>query len=328
MLQRIFWATALTACFSSSLVALPVDNDTLANQFSQFKMAQQLSDEGKIDDAITVYQSLIKTNPLLPEAYNNLAAIYLKQNKPELAKQILEQGLHAHKGYGVLYESLTTINVAMARQAYSKALQIEGKPTDISIATLSLEENKLKEKPQPIVIAKEQVAVEETAENRIEKKVTEAPQQTQQEASAKTVDEKDVVAAITSGAIKRDTVDPVISATVEPAPASPETVLNAWSAAWSAQAVDVYLSFYHKQYKPENGLSRKNWETSRRIRLKKPEWIKVSLSDVKVTKSNSTQAVVSFKQLYNSNSFRDVSNKQMVLIYTDEGWRIYRESSL
>jgi murein L,D-transpeptidase YafK len=113
-----------------------------------------------------------------------------------------------------------------------------------------------------------------------------------------------------------------------PSEESPEVLLKAWSAAWSAQAPDVYLSFYHKHYKPSNGMSRKSWEQSRRYRLKKPRWIKIALSDFNVLKNTGKQAVVSFKQAYRSNSYRDVSNKQMVLIYTDNGWRIYREKSL
>ena len=107
-----------------------------------------------------------------------------------------------------------------------------------------------------------------------------------------------------------------------------EKTLLAWSAAWSAQAVDIYLSFYHNQYKPTNGLSRKGWIQSRHFRLKKPRWIKIGLSNFVFKQNNGKQAVVNFKQLYQSNSFRDVSEKQMVLLHTDEGWRIFREKSI
>ena len=110
-------------------------------------------------------------------------------------------------------------------------------------------------------------------------------------------------------------------------PQSVEKVLQAWSSAWSAQAVDVYLSFYHSQYKPSNGMSRKAWVQSRRYRLKKPNWIKITLSDFKIKKQTRRQAVVLFKQLYKSNSFQDVSYKQVVLLNTDDGWQFFREKS-
>lgn len=140
-------------------------NDEINKQFSQ---AQNLAEQGEIDKAISVYQILIRTHPILPEAYNNLAALYLQQNKSKQAKQILEQGLHAHKGYRVLYENLTAINVAMAKEAYSKALQIDLKPSPISIASLSLPEKKYQTKNDSIVISKANHSVPLTEEKTLE----------------------------------------------------------------------------------------------------------------------------------------------------------------
>ena len=71
-----------------------------------------------------------------------------------------------------------------------------------------------------------------------------------------------------------------------------------------------------------------HWAQSRRIRLKKPRWIKVSLSDINITKNTGNNAVVNFKQLYQSNKFSDATLKQMVLLYTDSGWQILSEKSL
>jgi len=302
MLRQSILLVALLSFFVSSSFSVAADRGELSKQFSK---AQSLAAQGEITLAITVYQSLILSNPLLPEAYNNLAALYLKQNNTKQAKHILEQGLYAHKGYGVLYESLTAINVAMAREAYSKALQIDLKPSAITIASLSLNKNKSSNKKNTIVISKVNKPAGET----------------------KAIVNK----AKASGKIKRisDKVKP--KATSNKQVKNTETledVIQAWSAAWSAQAVDMYLSFYHKQYKPLNGLSHKGWIQSRRYRLKKPRWIKIGLSDFEIKKNTGKQAVVNFKQLYQSNSFRDVSAKQMVLLYTNDGWRIFREKSL
>ena len=130
MFRNVFFIVVLVSLFSGSAVATSTTNTELAQKFAE---AQQLAKQGKTEQAIIAYKTLIRLHPLLPEAYNNLAALYLKQKNTKEAKYILEQGLHAHKGYGVLYESLTAINVAMAKEAYSKALQIDIKPTDIEI---------------------------------------------------------------------------------------------------------------------------------------------------------------------------------------------------
>ncbi len=279
MFRKGLFVVVLVSFFSGSSIAV---SDNKAELSLKFSAAQRLARQGQVTQAIAAYQSLIRLHPQLPEAYNNLAALYLKQNNTRQAKAILEQGLHAHKGYGVLYESLTAINVAMAREAYSKALQIDLKPFDITIASLSLSDAKEKHKTNTIVISKtNNTDVKPAKQNRQAKKT--------------------------------QTI---------------ENVLKAWSAAWSAQAVDMYLSFYHKQYKPSNGLSRKGWVQSRRYRLKKPDWIKIGLSNFKVEKNSAKQTVVRFNQLYQSNSFRDESAKQIVLLYTEDGWKIFRETSL
>lgn len=306
MFRNGIFVVVLVSFFSGTSVAVTDNNAELAKKFSA---AQRLATQGQVTQAIAAYQSLIRLHPQLPEAYNNLAALYLKQNNTSQAKIILEQGLHAHKGYGVLYESLTAINVAMAREAYSKALQIDLKPSDITIASLSLSEIQEKHKTNTIVISKANEPIVE----------------------AKSLSQNNnIVTEKQTGKIERvvASANPAKKIRAVKNTQTIENLLNAWSAAWSAQAVDMYLSFYHKQYKPSNGLSRKGWAQSRRYRLKKPDWIKIGLSNFKVEKSSGKQAVVRFSQSYRSNSFRDESAKQIVLLYTEDGWKIFRELSL
>ena len=314
MLKKALLAVVLLSLFLSSNFVTAASKADLAQKFSE---AQRLSSQGNIAQAITAYQALILENPLLPEAYNNLAALYLKQNSTKQAKYILEQGLHAHNGYGVLYESLTAINIALAKEAYSKALQIDLKPANIEISSLSLKDNKTQikntivisqiEKPteDKLVVVNEiiQPAGEILRSNRVIEKENKTNQ----------ADKKQIP---NNSEIKVKSTEEI------------EKMLLAWSAAWSAQAVDIYLSFYHNQYQPKNGLSRKGWVQSRRYRIKKPRWINVELSNIVYKQKTNKQAVVNFKQSYQSNSFRDVSEKQMVLLYTEQGWKIFREKSI
>lgn len=305
MLRKAVLMGVLLSFFSSMNLAIASSKGELVEKFSE---AQRLTTQGQVAQAITIYQTLILENPLLPEAYNNLAALYLQQNKIKEAKYILEQGLYADKGYGVLYESLTAINVAMAREAYSKALQIDLKPSVISIASLSLSSNKHEKKKNTIVISDEPKAVVK------DKPVIKDNLISQPKVIVKTKPIIEVKRKNYIDSSKKNSQ-------------SIEKVLKAWSSAWSAQAIDVYLSFYHSKYKPTNGMSRKGWVQSRRYRLKKPHWIKVGLSNLKIRKQSKTQAVVNFKQSYQSNKFKDVSYKQVVLLNTNDGWQIYREKS-
>lgn len=315
MLKKAILLVALFSVFSSTSFAVAATNDELVKKFSE---AESFTTQGQISQAISIYQSLIDSNPQLPEAYNNLAALYLKQKKTKQAKDILEQGLHAHKGYGVLYESLTAINVAMAREAYSKALQIDLKPSDITIASLSYNEHHQVRQNKTIVISKvDKPELMSKIQTEPEEKIVVKTEPASKVQPVGKIQRVEVVAQ----------TKPVVERKVKN-PETIETIIQAWAAAWSAQAADMYLSFYHEQYKPSNGVSREGWAQSRRYRLTKPHWIKIALSDFNVESNTGKQAVVSFKQLYQSNGFSDANTKQMVLLYTDNGWRIFRETSL
>ena len=311
MFRSVFFLVILWPFYPSSSFAVVASENEIREQFS---LAQNLAAKGQVEQAIKIYQSLINSHPNRPETYNNLAALYLQKNDTKKAKHILEQGLHAHKGYGVLYESLTAINVAMARKAYSKALQIDLKPSPISIASLSLANNKTQSTKNTITISKIDSSV---------LPVLIEPLLPKEKHSTK----NQVIKKIAQANFVRKTNISRNAPTKEINTQPVEKVLHAWAAAWSAQAVDIYLSFYHNKYKPRNGMSQKNWIQSRKYRLTKPRWIKISLLDLKIIKQGKRQAVVNFKQVYKSNSFNDVSYKQIVLINTNGGWRIFRENN-
>lgn len=307
MFRKGIFIVMLGVSFSASVLA---SNNSPSQLSEKFTAAQQLASSGKIDQAIVAYKTIIRLYPRLPEAYNNLAALYLSQNNSREAKNILEQGLHAHKGYAALYENLTAINVAMAKEAYSKALQIDVKATDIKIAALPLSANKAVPLNNKVTLTNKENNKVQTPSQPVEiAKVT-----------------KDTVN--TNSQQAEIEINPIEEIAKTDDAQSIRKVLDAWSAAWSAQAVDIYLSFYHQQYQPSNGLSRKGWIQSRRYRLKKPDWIKVNLSDLRVKKNSANQATVRFKQSYSSNTFSDQGEKQLVMIYTKDGWKIFRELSL
>lgn len=322
MLRSGVLAVALFSLFTGMSFAVVDDDDEIAQNIAlEFARAESLALKGETEQAISAYNALIRLKPQLPEAYNNLAALYLKQKKSKQAKAILEQGIYAHKGYGALYESLTSINVAMAREAYSKALQIDLSPANIEIASLSLNDATPTRKKSTIVISK--AVIPDEVKNVVEVKAAIANQ------PAKEI--KAIVAAKASGEIKR--VSNVVSRKQTPDKQiintdALETVVQAWSAAWSAQAIEIYLSFYHRHYKPSDGLSRNGWEQSRRLKLKKPNWIKVAISDFNIEKNDGRQAIVRFKQAYQSNTYSDITSKRMVLLYTENGWRIFQEKSI
>lgn len=105
------------------------------------------------------------------------------------------------------------------------------------------------------------------------------------------------------------------------------TTLNAWAAAWSEKAVDMYLVFYDDRYHPA-GMSRRSWERQRQQRLVKPKWIKVQLSDFQIRPINSKSVRVELIQDYRSESYHDRTRKEIIMQQTLDGWRITSERSI
>ena len=127
-------------------------------------------------------------------------------------------------------------------------------------------------------------------------------------------------------------------AKVEPAkpePAKPEAdpqsdilkAVNGWAQAWSKKDADAYLSFYAKNFDPPGKESRADWEKTRRQRVTAPKSISVSLSSPKVTMNGADRATVTFRQNYKSDVLKSNSNKTLIMVKSDGGWKILEEKS-
>ena len=88
-----------------------------------------LADQGKTNDAITVFTGLTEDYPELPEPYNNLAVLYASQSKYDAAKNALEMAIRTHPSYATAHENLGDIYAKMASIAYDKALALDSKNT-------------------------------------------------------------------------------------------------------------------------------------------------------------------------------------------------------
>jgi len=101
--------------------------------------------------------------------------------------------------------------------------------------------------------------------------------------------------------------------------------IKGWSNAWSAQDSDAYLSYYASGFNPPRGLSKKRWKNERRIRLKKPRFIRVSVKSPIVKMLSANSALLSFKQDYQSDRFHDAVQKTLLLEKTNGNWQILKE---
>jgi len=89
------------------------------------------TETGKTSDAIATFTKITEEYPELPEPYNNLAVLYAGQNQFDKARAALEMAIRTNPSYATAHENLGDVYAKLASQAYSKALQLDGRNTSV-----------------------------------------------------------------------------------------------------------------------------------------------------------------------------------------------------
>ena len=249
-----------------------------------------LADQGKTNEAITVFTALTEDYPELPEPYNNLAVLYASQSKYEEAKNALEMAIRTHPSYATAHENLGDIYAKMASIAYDKALALDNKNAAAQ-TKLALIQDMIGGQQRKPAAAKLAAA-----------------------APAKPV------AAVAKAAA----ADPS-PAKSAPANAGIEAAITRWAQAWSARDVDAYLAAYASDFTAD-GMTRANWEAQRRSRITTPKSIDVQISDLKIEQQGDT-ASATFRQAYRSDLLTSTVTKTLKLALQNGQWRIVSEAS-
>lgn len=261
-----------------------------------------LTELGRNPDAIKVFTELTEDYPELPEPYNNLAVLYAAQADYERAKQSLEMAIRTHPSYATAHENLGDIYAKLASQAYDKAMQLD--KSNVSAQTkLALIQDLFTPGNNHQETAKTETDAGQVAQAPAAAQSTQPsgtspqnPQTTKPAADSPTLAPKDAVLAAVHG----------------------------WSSAWAAQDVPAYLAFYDEAFKTPRGMDRATWEDQRQERLKAPEYIKLDISQVKVSITGD-KATVRFRQRYESNTYRSNDSKTLTLLNRDNDWKIIEE---
>ncbi len=268
-----------------------------------------LVEQGNTTQAIAVFTALTRDYPELPEPYNNLAVIYAAEGDYDRARDALQSALKTHPSYSTAYENLGDIYAKLASEAYQQALDLEKDGADGLRVKLSLIDEMFVNGADSASVA----AVDVRSPPAVIASVEPEP--------LPEVIERNVVA-------NAPVATQVVAEPVEQAP-NPNVMqfVDEWSRAWSSQNVEDYLSFYASSFKPAKGSSAK-WRMQRHIRLKRPDYIRITLSDISFVDVNDERVRVDFTQKYESNTYSDVDRKRLDIILVDGQWKIFREKSI
>jgi tetratricopeptide (TPR) repeat protein len=294
----------------------------------QFMKGLILTRLDRYGDAETVFIQLTKENPELPEPFNNLAVVYAAQGKYSEASEALKSAINTHPSYATAHENLGDIYAKMASRAYNQALELDTS-NKTAREKLSLV-NELISAP-PETRGQQKTVVASTAPAPVPKQEPKSePKPVVQEPEIITIpakpESKPVVAE------KQPEPPPVKKVDVEAEIAQNrndvESAANKWAKAWSAQDVDAYIASYGREFVPPKRLSRGKWEKERRVRLSKPSFIKINLTNMKINLHGKDYAEVKFTQSYQSDTYGDKVKKELLMRKVDDKWLITQERTL
>ncbi len=125
---------------------------------ARFLKGVALTETGKANDAIAIFQSITEDNPELPEPYNNLAVLYASKGQFEKARTALELAIQTHPSYSTAHENLGDVYAKLASQAYDRALQLDKGNAGVQgklglIKDLFSTQPRSSQKPDPVKVA-------------------------------------------------------------------------------------------------------------------------------------------------------------------------------
>ena len=285
---------------------LAKDNKNIEARFIRGLILTKMND---LDKAEQIFLELTKEHPELPEPYNNLAVIYAAKGQYEKAEEALQEAINTHPSYATAHENLGDIYAKMASQAYNQALELDqGNQTAREKLSLIGELFSL-----PSVTSKIEVAQKETTTEPVQPE----PVQPVQENVVATAPPPEP-ASLPVPEAQQEEQDAQIRETII-------NTVNKWADAWSRQDVDAYLSYYAEEFTPSGNLSRETWAEQRRIRVRNPKSIKVSIIKPTVVMHGNEHAQANFLQHYQSDTIDDRINKTLLMRKLNDQWLIIQE---
>lgn len=316
-----------------------------------------LADLHRNDEAVQVFTKLIQDYPDMPEPYNNLAVLYVAQERYDDARDTLERGLRTDPAYAMAFRNLNEVYSRIATMAYDHTVRASngGQPAPALIKDLCDNYGRMANQS----VGHKYVGGEVSLIRDIPKSRSSAAAPP----SKIDIDEMAVAAAPAQSALPPAFINPavnpvpalpsvVVSAkpaspvkpesaskpTVNPAakPATPESAapdaekvvlaaINGWASAWAGKNINAYLAFYAGDFRPPNGQSRAEWAKLRKERIAKPKSIRVSIDAPKVTMIDATHATVGFRQGYRSGDLQTSTHKLLLMIKKGGKWLIQEE---
>jgi hypothetical protein len=104
-----------------------------------------------------------------------------------------------------------------------------------------------------------------------------------------------------------------------------EALVDGWLTAWSAMDIDDYGNYYSRDFRAR-GMNREDWLRYKDQLNRSYEFIRVTGRNIRAKPEGGGRARVSFVQRYESDRYRGVGLKNLILKREGGEWKIYRET--
>jgi len=104
--------------------------------------------------------------------------------------------------------------------------------------------------------------------------------------------------------------------------------MDQWARSWAQLEPRGYISSYSPDYVGKGFPSHFAWAASRQQRLQNQKSIQLSLTNVSLRSTKQGLFTVTFTQNYESDTYKDVTNKRLDFKLIDGQWYIVSEKTL
>jgi len=289
--------------------------------------------EGRKTEALAVLERLTAADSTNLSAWNDQAALQVELGDLDGARNSLEHALVVRPDVAVLSRNLEKICARQARMAYDSAfgtpsrleplaLELRTDPASARTAAKAGEDDSLRLAQESA--SREAVEVSALRDSLADRDRKLARLESTQVGAASSVVATSTAARSAAPAVRSSIPARRGGSAAQASRSDPIQAVVAWAKAWSDRDVDAYLASYTPDYHPD-GLSRRQWEEQRRVRIRTPDWIKVEVVSPVLKRSGPERAEVVYRQVYQSRGVRLTSRKRIELTISQGEWKIQEE---
>lgn len=292
----------------------------------QFQLLQcvVLANQNQTPKAITCLNALVKAQPDMLEAYNNLGVLHASLGQHDEARRWLNLAMQRVPALWTVHQNMQNLQAEVSRKAYASALQTEwplkpAAPKLTLLASTSL--SSIEKKPKPVATdapSPAKATLPPPAADTVAAVPSAAPA-----AAVPSAAPAPAVQAIQpkTAPVQANEKTPLDEATRQQVQAA----IEAWAQAWSAQNMPQYFAAYTPDFSMPKGLGRAAWEAERTSRIAERKFVRVSVRQFSFEKVG-VKVVARFSQVYESDNIFSTHRKRLDLVRHEGGWRIEREN--